>query len=829
MKRLKKIPLTLYFPIVLAILCIILPMVMKLDPLSMNPKLRLSPPSSDMLLGADEYGRDLLSRLVYGGRLSLSIAGAVTSICCIAGLFIGLYAALFEWADKILMRIMDGFMAIPAILMALALMAVFSASAGNVIFALVLVYTPGIARLVRAGALKIKEEDYMKALALAGQSKSRLILIHLLPNVMPSLLVQAVSIFADAIVSEAALSFLGAGIPAKQASWGNIIASGKLVVLKAPHIILLPSLLIFMLIWSLIKSGDILKRRMAAAVRVPEDDLLPASSDGKSRNPAYAAADDADEDSEICRENALLQIRSFTLSFPAREDNRAFTAVRNFSLDLLPGEVVALVGASGCGKSSLCQSILRLYEPHEASFSGHILYEGKDLTKLSSKQLSRIRGQEISMVFQDPHTALDPVHLIEHEFLELASDRRSASHEHLVRCLERVGIPDPERVLKSYPHELSGGLKQRVLIALALFNEPKLLLADEPTTALDVSVQHELMQLFRQLKAEGLSILFVTHDLSLLKDFADRVLVMREGRILENSPADSFFKAPSHPYSAELLASIPPLEAVHSVPETAPILRAESLSKSFKTRERKAFLTRLQELLQRSQHRLQAVDHVSFEVREGSCFALVGESGSGKTTSAAVLARLVWADSGKVLYEGHDLLSLPTEKQREIQMIFQNAQASFDPRQTMAEAFDEIERICGRAPERSRQLRILQKLHLAEESLSKRPSEFSGGQLRRLAIARALLLEPRFLILDESLSGLDLPVQRSIMDLLLRLQKDERLTYLLISHDLRAVAGLADTIGVMQQGKLLETQSAHGFFAGPKTAYAKELLNAVPK
>lgn len=808
MRRFKSIPWTLYIPVVLALLCLLLPLAMDLDPLAMDPKNRLAPPSSEMLFGADGYGRDLLARLVYGGRLSLGIAAAVTAISCGIGLLVGLYTAYFPVADKILMRIMDAFMAIPAILMALALMAVFSASAGNVILALVLVYTPGIARLVRASALKIREAEFMQVLKLAGQSNAQLIFRHLLPNVLPTLSVQATYIFAEAIISEAALSFLGAGIPAKEASWGNIISTGKLVILKAPRIILLPSLLIFILLWSLIKTGDLLKKQMRTTA--PKTKLHSA---------ATVIAPKAQATQQTVKHN-LLDVQNFSLWFQ-NPDAPEFQAVDNVSLSLREGEVLALVGASGCGKSSLCQSILALYEPYEARHTGAIEFEGQNILEMTHNELTALRGGQIAMVFQDPETSLDPVRKVRQEFLEL--EKLSGMQKDFAACLKDVGIPDPKRVLESYPHELSGGLKQRVLIALALYRDPKILLADEPTTALDVSVQKELMDLFKTLKNRGLSILFVTHDLSLLKDFADRIVVMRAGRIVEQTNAATFFACPREAYSRELLAAIPPLQAARpDPPGTDVILAVKSLVKTFKVRQANVWANPFRKKV------LHAVQNVSFEIRRGSCFALVGESGSGKTTSAAMIARLLQPDGGVVYWHGEPLTALPEERQREIQMIFQNATASFDPRQTMAEAFTEVEKIRGVMPSRKRQEAVLQKMHLTVDRLDKRPGEFSGGQLRRLSIARAMLLNPDFLILDESLSGLDLPVQREIIELLRELQTKEKLTYLLISHDLRAVAQLADTIGVMQNGVLVEVSDAGKFFKGPEHPYAQRLLDAVP-
>ncbi len=526
-------------------------------------------------------------------------------------------------------------------------------------------------------------------------------------------------------------------------------------------------------------------------------------------------------------------------------------AVKGVSFDIPENRTVALVGESGSGKSVTAMSILNLL-PDNAERSGAILFQGRDLLKTSLRELQSVRGREIACVFQDPMSSLNPVFPVADQIMEplvkhLGMSRRQA----LVRAeelLNEVGIPDPKRRLKSYPHEMSGGQQQRVMIAVALACSPKLLIADEPTTALDVTIQRQVMELLARLKeSHKMSMLFISHDLGVVGEIADQVVVMRHGEIREKAPVADIFHSPKDAYTKALLACRPSLTenparlmviddhiagrsaqgAGKAKDPAAPvILEVKGLRKSF------FFKSGLF-----SKTEFKAVKGVDFQLRKGHTLGVVGESGSGKTTMGLTLLRLHEPTGGQVLFEGKDLLKMNgpdwQKMRRRIQVVFQNPYASLNPRFTIAQTLLEPMEIHGIGASHDERVAtasaLLKKVGLDESALHKYPHEFSGGQRQRIAIARCLTLKPEVLVLDEAVSALDVSVQAQVLNLLKDLQDEFGLSYIFISHDLAVVKFISDEVLVMQHGDVVEQADARALLAAPQQEYTKRLLGAVPR
>ncbi len=518
------------------------------------------------------------------------------------------------------------------------------------------------------------------------------------------------------------------------------------------------------------------------------------------------------------------------LSVDFRSSSRDTHAVRNVSFDIGKGETVALVGESGSGKTVTALSILRLLPYPAASHpSGSILFKGEDLMALPLDGLRHVRGNQISMIFQEPMTSLNPLHTIEQQIGEVLKIHRglsnSAARARVLDLLNKVGIEDPKGRLASYPHQLSGGQRQRVMIAMALANEPDLLIADEPTTALDVTIQAQILDLLLQLKDEfHMAMLLITHDLGIVRKMADRVCVMHNGEIVERGETADIFEAPQHPYTKHLLASEPKGSPPAANAKAPVILAAKDLRVWFPIR--RGFLRSVV-------GHIKAVDGIDLEVKEGQTLGVVGESGSGKTTLGLALLRLI-SSEGPIVYLGNRIDDYDSKRmrplRRDMQIVFQDPYGSLSPRLSVGQIIEEGLLIqkpdMDRAERRERVSRALKEVGLEPSFSDRYPHEFSGGQRQRIAIARALVLEPKFLILDEPTSALDVSVQAQIVDLLRDLQKRHKLAYLFISHDLKVVRALANTIIVLRHGKVVEQGPARTVFAKPKTDYTKALLAA---
>jgi len=524
----------------------------------------------------------------------------------------------------------------------------------------------------------------------------------------------------------------------------------------------------------------------------------------------------------------LLEVRDLSVTFDA--PGGAVEAVRGVSFDIAPGETVALVGESGSGKSVTALSIVQLLPyPLARHPSGSVVFQGRELMGAGEEALRRVRGNRIAMIFQEPTNSLNPLHTVEKQINEVLFVHkrlsRAAARARTLELLRLVGLDDAERRLDAWPHQLSGGQRQRVMIAMALANEPDLLIADEPTTALDVTIQAQILALLAELKTRfGMALLLITHDLAIVRKMADRVCVMTRGEIVERGATRGVFEAPRHEYTRRLLAAQPGGAPPPARPDSPVVIRAEGARVWFPIKAG---------LLRRTIDWVKAVDGVSVTVRAGQTVGVVGESGSGKTTLGLALLRLL-RGAGPVEFEGRRIDGLAggalRPLRRAMQIVFQDPYGSLSPRLSVARIVEEGLRVhgIGDSPAARRRLieAILEEVGLEPASADRYPHEFSGGQRQRIAIARAMVLRPRFVVLDEPTSALDMSVQAQIVDLLRELQARHRLAYLFISHDLRVVRALADEILVMREGRVVEQGPTADIFDHPREAYTRALMAA---
>jgi microcin C transport system ATP-binding protein len=528
------------------------------------------------------------------------------------------------------------------------------------------------------------------------------------------------------------------------------------------------------------------------------------------------------------KDEVLLSVRDLSVEFHQAGESQ--TAVDHISFDIKRGETVALVGESGSGKSVSALSVLRLLPYPAASHpSGQILFKGQDLLSAPEPEIREVRGNDITMIFQEPMTSLNPLQTVEKQISEILhlhqQIRPDEARHQVLDLLDQVGIREPRKRLASYPHQLSGGQRQRVMIAMALANRPELLIADEPTTALDVTVQAQILELLRELKTEhGMAMLFITHDLGIVRKFADRVCVMTDGKIVETGPTAEIFAHPQHAYTKHLLAAEPKGEPPRRKPSAPEVMQARDIKVWFPVK---------QGFLRRTVDHVKAVDGLSLSLKSGQTLGVVGESGSGKTTLGLALMRLIRSE-GEIHFNRLPLHERSFKQMRSLrssmQVVFQDPFGSLSPRMSIADIVGEGLAIHARdlsAQERDRRVAAaLEEVGLDASTRWRYPHEFSGGQRQRIAIARAMVLKPRFVMLDEPTSALDMSVQAQVVDLLRDLQRRHDLAYLFISHDLKVVRALANDVIVMRAGKVVEQGTADQIFDHPTTEYTKALMAA---
>jgi microcin C transport system ATP-binding protein len=526
-------------------------------------------------------------------------------------------------------------------------------------------------------------------------------------------------------------------------------------------------------------------------------------------------------------DNVLVSLKNLSVRF--KQGATTNQVVNQVSFDIQRGETLALVGESGSGKTVTALSILRLLPSPPASWAGEILFNGQDVLTLPEAALRLLRGSDVGVIFQEPMMSLNPLHTVEKQLAEvLYLHKRMALKEArplIEKWLDRVGIENPPEKMKSYPHQLSGGQQQRVMIAMALINEPELLIADEPTTALDVTIQAQILELINELKQElGMSVLFITHDLAVVKQIADRVAVMCKGDLVELNQAQPLFSSPQHPYTQELLGAFHARRKDVLAPDAPALMQVDDL---------KVWFPIQRGLLRKTVGHVKAVDGISFALKRGEALGIVGESGSGKTTLTHALLKLVHSE-GRYTFEDTVLSDLSGDElrpyRRAMQLIFQDPYGSLSPRMSIEQIIGEgleIHHIGTEAERREKVLETMRLVELSPEWIDRYPNEFSGGQRQRIAIARALIMEPKLVVLDEPTSALDRTIQAQVIELLIRLQQEKNLTYMFITHDLGVVQAMCHNVLVIQKGRLVEAGSVREIFDNPQQDYTKRLLASV--
>ncbi len=529
-------------------------------------------------------------------------------------------------------------------------------------------------------------------------------------------------------------------------------------------------------------------------------------------------------------QSPVLEVKNLTVKFGT--DNPVVDAI---GFEVHAGETFAIVGESGSGKSITALSVLRLLPVNASVEADEINLNGLDLLRKAEYELCKIRGRRIGLIFQDPMSSLNPVMTVGEQIAEVLklhfSMTKQAIRQRVIELLTRVEIPEPEKRVGEYPHQLSGGQRQRVMIAIALAGEPDLLIADEPTTALDVTIQAQILALLKAIQQKtGMALWLISHDLALVSTMADRIAVMQKGKIVETGQSAAIFHNPKHPYTRKLLDALPSMESClgHKGEQKSPLLKIDDFKVYYPIRKG---------IFKRVVGHVQAVDGVSFDIERGKTLALVGESGCGKTTLGKALLNLIPAYSGQVIMEGVALHKLTGEalrrKRADIQIVFQDPFSSMNPRMLVGEIVDEGIRALypevGTAERQARVAELLERVDLPPDSAHRYPHEFSGGQRQRICIARALAVQPKMIVCDEPTSALDVSVQAQIIELLKALQKEQGVSYLFITHDLGVVAEIADEVAVMYRGKIVEHGVVEQVLHHPKNSYTRELLSSVPR
>ncbi len=826
-----------------------------------------SPPSTRNWLGTDDQARDVTARLIYGFRISVLFGLVLTLVSSVIGIGAGAVQGYFGgWLDLLFQRFIEMWSGLPTLYLLIILASVVTPSFWWLLGFMLLFSWMALVGVVRAEFLRARNLDYVRAARALGVGNPRIIARHVLPNAMVAALTFLPFITSGAVVTLTALDFLGFGLPPGSASLGELLKQGK-DNLQAPWLGFAAFFVIAIMLSLLVFIGEAVRDafdpRKTFAPESGDDEAVSATI-GPGAGPvtvsatvaSRSAGDVAGSSTNATPESegtagtvvgarapgaggrtrgghtgagtALLAIDDLGVRFGAGAG--AVEAVDGVSLSIRKGETVALVGESGSGKSATALSVLQLLPYPAASHPrGSIRFQGTELLGASSRDLQGIRGDRIAMIFQEPMTSLNPLHSIARQIGETLKLHKgldgAAATERTLELLRLVGIAEPERRLGAYPHELSGGQRQRVMIAMALANEPDLLIADEPTTALDVTIQAQLLELLVSLQQRlGMAILFITHDMGIVRRLADRLCIMQRGKIVEAGATAEVMERPQHPYTRHLLASTP--KGAPAPPDTggAPLVACGDL---------KVWYPLKAGVLRRTVDHVRAVDGISMELYPGQTVGVVGESGSGKTTLGLALLRLT-GSNGSVRFDGREIQGLRSRAlrplRRDMQVVFQDPYGSLNPRLSVAQIIEEglvVHGLGHTAEERDALIvEALREVELEPEARHRYPHEFSGGQRQRIAIARAMVLKPRFVVLDEPTSALDVSVQAQIVALLQRLQERHRCAYLFISHDLKVVRAMSHHVLVVHRGVVVEQGPASTIFEVPRHEYTKELVAA---
>ncbi|HEY9291191.1 MAG TPA: dipeptide ABC transporter ATP-binding protein [Microlunatus sp.] len=804
------------------------------------------PPSAEHWFGTTVGGQDVLSRVVYGARTAVIVIIIAVIISILVGVPLGLISGFLSGPlDRALVLIMDAMYSFPSLLLAIVVSIIIgggksSAVAGIMAAAIsiTVVFVPQYFRVVRNATVAVKVEPYVDAARVVGARTPRILFKHILSNVAGTLPVIATLNASEAILTLAALGFLGLGIePSAAAEWGYDL---NRALSDATNGIwwtgLYPGLAIVLMVLGVTLVGESLNDVLNPLLRTRsgtgtadekevagEFEAAVEASDSADLKIAEPAVPDAVKRQRV----ATLSLQDLTVNFDT--DAGIVHAVNGVSFAVEEGEVVAVVGESGSGKSVSSRAVLGLL-PSTAHTSGSAKLRDRELLGLSSRALRPVRGDQVSMIFQEPSTALNPVYTVGWQIAEGIRAHRKISRKdarrRAIELLEMVGLPDPEHRVDYYPHQLSGGQKQRVVIAMAIACEPDVIIADEPTTALDVTVQAAILELLLSLRDRlGTAIVLITHNMGVVADIADRVVVMYQGNVVEEAPVDALFAAPQHPYTQRLLEAVPHLGRSGATPVAKAgeqiVLTVDDLVVEFPGRL--------------GQPSFRAVDGVSFEIRRGEVLGLVGESGSGKSTVGRTTVGLQKPTSGSVTVSGTEISALTDAQLRSHRahfgFVFQDPAASLNPHLTIADCIAEplhVQSSASDADQRAKVQQLLDRVQLPGNYADRYPHELSGGQRQRVSLARALALDPDLLIADEPTSALDVSVQARVLELFEELQAEFQFACLFISHDLAVVDTLAHRVAVMQYGEIVEIGGAQQVLNDPQEDYTKRLIAAVP-
>ena len=835
--------------------------------------------------GFDAAGHDVLARVLYATFTSLAFGLLLTLTSLLLGILAGSIQGYFAgWTDLAGQRFTEIWSAIPFLYVMIFLGNTFGRGFGLLLFCYAIFNWIGVAAYIRAEFLRLRNLPFVDAARCQALRHARIMFAHILPNALTPVITLFPFMLVGAIGALAALDYLGFGLPDGQPSWGELLSQAQ-SFRDAWWLVLYPSLALFLVILLGVFIGEALR-----------DAFDPRPVSALDAPPKNCPSSDAPKLScQSLPTKTSLEIRNLAVEFDT--PSGIVHAVNGVSLTLNPGDTLAIVGESGCGKSVTAMSVLRLVpSPPSRCVSGEILLNGRDLRSLPLRKVRKIRGASIGMVFQDPMTALSPLHRIGDQMLEALRLHKKISRTEGLRIatdwLARCGIPDPDACLRQYPFQLSGGMQQRVMIASVLMTNPSLIIADEPTTALDVTVQAQVLELMRNVRPAETSLLLITHNMAVVRSVCTRIAVMYAGKIVESGTVDDVFANPKHPYTVALLDAMPcrhrPGEKLHAISgslpspvslpqgcafeprcpyasescrtaspptiasegtshcvscfrqtrdadalapspipkENSPVFRRESSSSPESPILQINGLTRQFPLVR-------AVDEVSLSLFPGEVLAVVGESGSGKTTLARMIAGLEKPDDGSILLRGEPIPFRRSIAQRQtIQMVFQDPFSSLNPRRRIVSQLTESLVAHGLIDQKSRRqtaCELLAAVGLPPEAADRSPNEFSGGQLQRISIARALAMKPEILICDEPVSALDVSVQAQILNLLGDLRRSRNLACIFITHDLGVVRSIADRIAVLHKGKLVELGPASQVLESPKNEYTRTLLAAEPK
>ncbi len=808
------------------------------------------PPSADHWFGTSVGGTDVLSRVIYGARTAVEVIVLAVVLSGLVGVPLGLVSGyLGGWLDRVLVLVMDALYAFPSLLLAIVVSIVVSGgnsgAVGGILAAAIsitVVFVPQYYRVIRNATLSVKAEPYVDAAKVVGVRTPRILRKHIFSNVSSSLPVIGTLNASEAILTLAGLGFLGFGIePSAAAEWGYDL--NKALPDASSGIWwtgVFPGLAIVLIVLGATLVGESLNDILNPLLRTRGADTSEADQAEIEQEFAELTEGDANPLPEPVEGTALstgsrgdtdMKVAALSLTDLAvtfRTDAGQVRAVNGISFDVAPGEVVAVVGESGSGKSVSSRAVLGLL-PSTADVTGSARLGDRELLGLSNGSLRPIRGDQVSMVFQEPATALNPVYTVGWQIIEgLQAHQRiskKAARARAVELLELVGMPDPEERVGYYPHQLSGGQKQRVVIAMAIACDPDVIIADEPTTALDVTVQAAILELLLSLRDRlGTAIVLITHNMGVVADMADRVVVMYRGTIVEQAPARELFATPRHPYTRALLDAVPHLGRENGpglVDDNELVLKVDDLVVEFPGRF--------------GQPAFRAVDHVSLEVRKGEVLGLVGESGSGKSTIGRTTVGLQQPTSGTIHVSGNQVSGLNDRQLRPLRsrfgFVFQDPASSLNPRMSIGQCIAEplhVQTEMTQAEIDAKVASLLDSVELGGGYAARFPHELSGGQRQRVSLARALSLDPDLLIADEPTSALDVSVQARVLELFTELQQRLQFACLFISHDLAVVDTLANRVAVMQHGKLVEIGPREQVLGNPQEEYTQRLIAAVP-